>query len=178
MIRTDRNPAKLMPESIPQLAKLNDSVFSKLWELPRFVAEPFIDGPRMIIVFGSKPHVFREVVWDWEEWKSLTFNSTELAGTVVDGVYGDPFGDGSAFYLMDVMRWKGESLTGRPLRERIKFVEKVRAACPKEVYREMYWAYARAAKFCLDQLMCGKVMLKDMRAPYHKGRGWFVGKEW
>ena len=78
-------------------------------------------------------------------------------------------------FIMDVMVWKGENLVLRPLRERIKYVDKVAGECPPG-YLWMYWAYHPHMKECLAHHMNGRVIIKDMAAPYRAMRGWFVKK--
>lgn len=173
MIRIEHNPRGWLPSSIPEPQRLGRQAFEPLWKMPRFVAEPFIQGPRVLVVFGRKPYFF-DIAGNEQAWDRYIFDSCELAGTVVDAVVGDPFADGEPYmYVMDVVRWKGEDLRQRPLRERIKYVPKVVKVCGKP-YLPMYWAYKRALKNCLAHHMDDKVIIKDMAAPYKRMRGWFT----
>lgn len=175
MIRVEDDPISFLPEAVPEPARLGSRAFDEFYKLPRFVAEPYVRGPRVLVVFGRNPYFF-SIAGEQQQYDNFTFDSCELAGTVIDVVIGDPLEDGLAVYMMDVMVWKGMSLIELPLRERIKYVPKLLDAVPRD-WRPMYWAYKLALKNCLSHHMNGNVVLKDMAAPYGSARGWFIRKE-
>ncbi len=175
MIRVDDDPYLFLPESVPVPVKLGDQAFMEFYKLPRFVAEPYVHGPRVLIVFGRFPRFFT-IAGVEQYYNNYEFDSCELAGTVVDAVIGDPLDDGCAVYIMDIVVWKGMSLAELPLRERMKYIGKLLGAVPKD-YRPMYWAYKFVMKNCLLNITDGQIILKDMAALYKSVRGWFIRKE-
>lgn len=128
--------------------------FNRLLEIPRFILQPLPPHNRTFICFAR-------TVWDSHRQADelVTKKSERLAGTVLEGWRGK-----EGYVVWDLLFYKGIDYRQLPLRDRLMRLSDItnewRAA--KEAMMEIDIPLKRGIK----KWSCGKVVLRDIAAPY------------